>query len=483
LFRHIYRKENSWLDFASKEEEFLRRAVISFFLGLAESRYSGEDYRLGEVRREVEALEAAVREAGESAAATLQAFTDQLRLPPVAIDQLEALEGQLGVELSKIGRTREQLAGEVQSLAGYDPELGSRYEEINAELERDRRLAAELSETLDGYSHAAKLLDGEQERLKRLVTSIEAFADLPVRLCPACEQSVDPTRSRDENHCYLCDQEVTVDVRQRRAAAEERAIAQERTDLRDVMGRTERELAEARLRMADLETSRAEVAAQLNNRRAALLAPFVAQLEAASAAEATIRQQLAAVPVMHQVLARRTELERELAEAHERLDIARRQYAERHIDTQESARRCVILANRMNEFLSSMTVEPWGMGEVSLTPEEMTFYVGRQTWDQALGAESKVLFFFAYSYALLHLHGDLPEQSPALGLMILDNPYQQGISDDVIAEALDRFSVTARQLGVQVIATVAKDVPIFGNDNIINMTRQYSGNGSDSRPG
>jgi hypothetical protein len=483
LLRHIYRREHSWLEFATKEEEYLRRGVISFFLGLAESRYSGEDYRLGEVEREVEALGAAVREAGESAAATLQAFTDQFRLPPVAINQLDVLEGQLGLELSQLTRSREQLASEVQSLAGYDPELGSRYEEINAELEKAHRLTAELGETLDGYSHAVKLLDGEQERLKRLVTSIEAFADLPVRLCPACEQSVDPTRSSDENHCYLCDQEVTLDVRQRRAAAEERAIEQERMDLRDVMGRTERELASARLRIADLENSRAEVAAQLNNRRASLLAPFVAQLEAASAAEATIRQQLAAVPVMRQVLARRTELERELAQAHQRLDLARREYADRHVDTQESARRCVVLANRMNKFLSSMTVEPWGMGEISLTPQEMTFYAGRQTWDQALGAESKVLFFFAYSYALLYLHSDLPGQSPAPGLMILDNPYQQGISDDVIAEALDRFSTTARELGVQVIATVAKDVPILGHDNVINMTRQYAGNGSNSRSG
>lgn len=39
LLRHIYRKENSWLDFASREEEFLRRAVIAYFLGFAEALY------------------------------------------------------------------------------------------------------------------------------------------------------------------------------------------------------------------------------------------------------------------------------------------------------------------------------------------------------------------------------------------------------------------------------------------------------------
>jgi hypothetical protein len=478
LLRHIYRKENSWLDFASREEEFLRQAVISFFLGLAESRYSGEDYRFGEARREVERLEAAVREATEAAAATLHAFTEQLRLPPANVDQPDFLESQLRERLAQVEQTRQQLSDEIQPLAGYDPELGVRYEEVNANLEKARRLSAELSESLDGYLHAANLLDGERERLRRLVASIEAFDDLPVRVCPACEQNVDPAREHLPDQCYLCDQEVTADVRQRRAAAEERAIAQERAELLDVARRTEQELAAARSQVAELEAARVELAEHLNNRRAALLAPFVAQLEDVSAREATIRQQLAAVPVMHQVLARRTQLEQQLEEARTQLDIAQRRFAERHIDTQESARRCVVLASRMNEFLVSLQSEAWGMGEVSVIPEEMTFFAGTQRWEQALGAESKVLFFFAYSYALLHLGIDLSGQAYPPGIVILDNPYQQGIHDPVIAEALESFYRAAEQLGVQVIATVARDVPLIGDYHTINMTQQYAGNGT-----
>jgi hypothetical protein len=145
LLRHIYRKENSWLDFASREEEFLRQAVTSFFLGLAESRYSGEDYRFGEAKREVERLEAAVREATEAAAATLHAFTEQLRLPPANIDQLDYLESQLRQQLSHVEQTRQQLSDQMQPLAGYDPELGVRYEEVNAELERRDGLAPNLA--------------------------------------------------------------------------------------------------------------------------------------------------------------------------------------------------------------------------------------------------------------------------------------------------------------------------------------------------
>jgi hypothetical protein len=108
----------------------------------------------------------------------------------------------------------------------------------------------------------------------------------------------------------------------------------------------------------------------------------------------------------------------------------------------------------------------------------MTFFAGTQRWDQALGAESKVLFFFAYSYALLHLRIDLSGQSHSPGVVILDNPYQQGIHDPVIAEALESFNHAAEQFGVQVIATVARDVPLIGNYHTINLTQQYAGNGT-----
>src|SRR5690606_950970 len=51
LLRHIYRRETSWADFASREEEFLRRAVVSLFLGFAPQRYESATFELAQATR------------------------------------------------------------------------------------------------------------------------------------------------------------------------------------------------------------------------------------------------------------------------------------------------------------------------------------------------------------------------------------------------------------------------------------------------
>ena len=113
---------------------------------------------------------------------------------------------------------------------------------------------------------------------------------------------------------------------------------------------------------------------------------------------------------------------------------------------------------------------------VTISPDDLTFYVGTRPWHQSLGAEAKVLFFLAYSRALLFLNQDLGNECAYPGLLMLDNPFQQGISASLIRDAVSELARVAQITGAQIIG--AQAAPVTYNStliNEINMPRTYLG--------
>ncbi|MER7112049.1 hypothetical protein [Streptomyces sp. NPDC000229] len=70
-----------------------------------------------------------------------------------------------------------------------------------------------------------------------------------------------------------------------------------------------------------------------------------------------------------------------------------------------------------------------------------------------------MLFFLAYSYATLFLVSDLSEEAASPRLLLLDNPYQQGIDTTAVDDVLQDLANAARATGTQVISTQALPVP------------------------
>ncbi|MFF5303287.1 hypothetical protein ACFY5F_28335 [Streptomyces sp. NPDC013161] len=118
-----------------------------------------------------------------------------------------------------------------------------------------------------------------------------------------------------------------------------------------------------------------------------------------------------------------------------------------------------MFVERMNEFLHRYRERGWGKGAITINDSDLTFYVGTRPWDQGLGAETKVLFFLAYSYATPFLASDLDEEAAFPGLLLLDNPYQQGIGAIVVDDVLRDLANAAQTTGAQVISTQAVPVP------------------------
>ncbi|MFO6453393.1 MULTISPECIES: hypothetical protein [unclassified Aeromicrobium] len=467
LLRHIYRRETSWAEFASKEEEFLRRGVVSLFLGFAPQRYESATFELGQASRTLARAEAAHREAVESTQKTVSGLTRQLNLPPV-IDTSsltrarDLLEGELRIAVETrdaITRSAESAAHRADLEAGARTDTAERLEELALEIEAGGQRLGQLRFVLAEHGRSVENVQGEIHRLLRLRDSVDVFDQLPVRVCPACEQAVDPAE-HDHPGCYVCGQEVTLDLRKARADREIRALQSELEDLNEVIERTSVEVDNLSAAREIAEDTRRRLTAQLQDRRRIALAPFMAQLEDSAAEIGRLRQQLAALPALEAILARTEETSAAVAKAQAEVDRLQSISDGEAAASSNAARRCAQFADFMNEFLNQLPTDGTWIGlSVTVSSEDVAFFVGTGRWDSKLGAETKVLFFLAYSYALVRLAGLPDQQTCAPGVLLLDNPYQQGIPPAEVERALDLIGRAAQETGSQVVVTQTRPAP------------------------
>jgi len=476
LWRHIYRREGSWLEFASQEQEFHRRAVLSLFLGLAESRYSNAEFHAAAAMRRVEELQqqlVSIQAVGDE---TVRQVAAELALPETSAHLLTERDAQLAQEINDANASREQITASARATAGYSSLHSADFQDNVAAINSLRDQVRTLEEVLAGYRTVLALGDAEVGRLSRAQNAVEQLSAMPVTLCPVCGQATPhPVEfSAETGCCYLCEQPVVTDARGRRIELERAIIGRESAEIHEAIERTDHELAEAKVELARLLNRQEELARLLDEERQALLAPFVAELEDLSRRIGGLEQKRAALSGLRGLIARQAVIERDIEKALQ--DADRADAIARAVETSrtETHRRCGVFARRMSEFLNSIKSEPWRFGEVALAGEELSFYVGAGPWDIVLGGESKVLFLLSYHYALLHLAVDLPDVACSPGLAILDNPLQHGLRDPVVAECLDMLAAAAKKHEGQVITTLAHRLPMNQPVEVRPLTVQYS---------
>jgi hypothetical protein len=481
--RHMYRREDAWTEFASKEQEYLRRAVVSLFLGFAPQRYETTDYELGKAQRQLAAAEAVLRDVLASTDEATRAVVHQLGLPQVVdIDSLQGVRDEVDRRLTAAQAERDAVAATAsrarqsdETAPGLDPELPTQLEHAATQAAVAAERAASLTHVVDEHQRSMMLVAADLERFGRLTDAIDAFDEVPVRMCPTCEQDVDPRRAHDDATCYLCSQPVTGDARRRRAEREQRALTAEQADLADALARAMRDLQSARQSEAEATERRVQLAGRLHDERATRLAPFVAALEDAARQIGLIEQQRNALPALTIILARRQQAEHAVDTAREELDRLTRLAALDVLASSDIPNRCAAMADHMNTFLRHFRDRGWVTGQVTISGEDLTFYVGTRPWDHSLGAEARVLFFLAYSYALLQLTDTEDQHACPPGILLLDNPYQQGLPADVVAEAVSRIGAAADQIGGQVVLTQARQARgIIAPHASIRMQHEYA---------
>lgn len=480
--RHMYRREDSWTEFATKEQQFLRSAVISLFLGFAPNRYETAEFELGEAQRALAAAQAVHRDVAESAHTVVGDLSKQLGLPPILdAASIDRVREELAAKLAQVEGQREGISELARQAVdgdgppGLDRELPARLTAASQQVDRTTSRTSQLALLLEEYRASRLTARGEIERLQRLSDSVNVFGELPVRLCPACEQKIDTRDRHETDDCYLCHQPVTDDRRQRRADREIRALETEIEDLNHAIERTTADLEQARVDERDAQALRERLAAELHDERFALLAPFVGPLEDTSRQIGRLQQQLAALPALESILLREQDasnaVDDALAEVARLGELATQEAAARS----DAQRNCSALADRMNEFLAAFNGRGWVSQQVTITAEDLTFYVGTRPWDESLGAEAKVLFFLAYTYGLVRLSGANDPSFCVPGVVILDNPYQHGLDPAIVAEAISRIGNEAVRLGAQAIVTqVSHSESITAPHSVVRMPRIYA---------
>jgi len=455
LLRHLYRREDSWSDFAAREEEFHRRAVLRFFLGALDVEGDLGEFAAAEAERRLADLRARLDDAVRDGDETLRGMSRTLGVDVQSWDQLAQVLDDLTSQISVRTDERQRITADITAAEEYQSALGDEYALLSRAVTELRRTESDLESTLRAFRDSTGLVRGEIERLERARSAIGLFEDVPVRQCPACGQDVS-ARDAVEGHCFLCSQPVTEDLRKRRIDIERRALAEELAELEEQIEKTSGELQSARDDREAQEARRSAVGAQIEDERAALLAPHVGRLEQLSAEIASLQQSQAAFRGLSVLQQRVSQRRAALVAAEEELSRIERLNIERADNVERVAARCDAFAADMTEYLSGLQEDPWRFGEVLLRPDDMAFFVGGASWRERLGGESKVVFLLAYHYAILQLSARADSGVRPPGLAIFDNPIQQGVPDGVVAEALQRLEAASLAVDACLITTLAR---------------------------
>jgi hypothetical protein len=473
LFRHVLRKETSWTEFAIREEEFLRRAVIAFFLGVAEARFKASllEYGLGETQRQIETLEARRREVAEQGELLARRFGRALGLESVSLERLESLGRDLSLQRDEVQARRLEILGTLRSSEGFGVEPGERFQTVQSQAEELTTRVVELRRAAAGYREALAELEGQMLKLQRAEAAVDAFVQVPVQQCPACGQVI--SHSGDGHECYLCGQATTPDVRARRIELEISALGREAVELREVLSDTTSEIEDLQTTIDRLVHERDELRVQLDRERRELIAPYLTELEGLSAELGALDQQIAMLGALQTLNERVDSIESQLAETSRQFDAqaadADRLLSQRALEEERASG----FATTMTRFLSQLKTDSWDYGPVTIASVDFSFYLGPLGWESVLGAESRVLFFLAYTDALLRV-GQLGSGTRPPGLAILDNPMQHGITDEVVTEALQQLAHTARELDGQLIVTLPRNLSFDREARIVSMDEEFA---------
>jgi hypothetical protein len=455
LYRHIYRKADSWTEFASQEQEHHRRAVVAFFMGIAEEVFRVQAVQVGvaQLEAEINELDHQRREMIEIIGDVVGHATSPNTNSSVGVDELPDLLRRTESSVQDLNDERLELLGGIRSVQGYGDELDAELRDIQVRLDEYLEAEKELRRITEEQSKFITSLQADRDRLERAVLSAQLLQPIVVTTCPACLQAIErafenaqPAQGSD---CYVCGQQVAEDTRVRRIELERTTIDQEIRELEALVSGSQARLDELNSDIEVLKAARDSTLAEIDRRRRDLVAPTLSRLE-------HLQYELGQLQQLRGTLQGLLGLQSRIDD----FDL-RKQESIRRLDALETSRNSIsttrgILQERSSEFALSMQEFindldlPGGLGgRIEIDPSDMTFYVGREPWHNALGDERRVLFFLAYHYAHLDLFGR--HLIPHPGIVVLDNPFQHDVPSDLVIQGIRNLVEIASSSDAQII--------------------------------
>ena len=213
LFRHIYRRQRFWGDFADQQFESEQHACLMQFLGVAGSLFSPEFGTLAQQQKEVVSMELQK----EQFLSVLHQVTREVvnsKDLTVAItpDSVEEAVLRLQIEQTKVQSDREQLLQKLQHAtpagnSGVASELSNALVAVRSEEEANAEALQKTEARMREVADYHRLLSEELSRSQRAFEAGSVLADLKVTHCPSCDQEVS-SQSHTFDHCYVCKQSI-----------------------------------------------------------------------------------------------------------------------------------------------------------------------------------------------------------------------------------------------------------------------------------
>jgi len=426
LFRHLYRQERFWSDFADRQPDGEQHACLTQFLGIAESLFPDQFGELVEKRKRVFTLEArkdAYMETLHEVTADISRFAElSVAVTPQSI---AAARGRLTEECDRLGERRLAILRSLTRAVGAqreeeDEQTQTTFEAFSAQLAQQRAIEEGLLAELARLSERAQALTqyhgsvrAELQRIERAQTAGEALADLKVTHCPVCDQHVNPSAG-SAHECYLCNQRYDSSMQDASRGAKRMAfeVEQLRVEERELAELLKRQASEQRRLTEGLRTAREQVRrldTLLRPTRAAAAAILPPDLALFDQEIGRIDEQLRTLENISRALELRDSLTGDIDAISPEVRVLEAE-VNQLTETVDFEKAGNTLADGFNTYFNALNAgDPnrWPEGAVAVRIRDRHFDVtlGGGAWKPKLGATYACFFLNAYHYALLGLSG------------------------------------------------------------------------------
>ncbi len=454
LFRHIYRQQRFWSDFADKQPEVEQHACLMLFLGIAEYLYSEEYGELVKKRKRIFQLEGSRDEFEKLLDEISKGLIDEKEVGVGITEEslnfairrlsaeIEAKRGERDLLLSNLLResnidSRAQEESTVETITAQWTDLQVNYQELDSQYKN----AAKRSTDMVRYKDS---LINEIAKLDRAATAGEILANIKLTNCPACDQPVNQLQNTEANICFLCHQPIANTTENESAIANRLKV--EQSHLRAELQEIDQLIAKLSADKEDTLIKRRHVTEeiqrlenQLNTLRrtvAFIVSPDVTVVDMETG---RIQERIRQLERIKGVLEYRSKLSSEIKAIQDEVNELEIQVDQlmNSIDFDEAGQ---LLSDGMTTYLNSLTANGrhlWGLERIRWRLSERGFEVriGNNKWSAKLGGTLTLYFLIAYQYALLNLTNKPKCHYP--GFVVLD--LQPKLDDGTVIKDQENF--------------------------------------------
>ena len=444
LLRHIYRREDSWKDFADKQFDSEQYAALSLFVGFADKLFPDEYGDLVFKQKKVSTLEAMKDQFVDM----LQEVSKELIVSKdlsVAFtpESIQSAKDNLRNQIDELHLKRKNILNGLQQRAISETEKtekGFGHDQVNLISEQIVNYRVNVGDLSANLSHVRKRLSelrdyfemvkNEEEKLKRVQSTGSIIGQLKAKHCPVCDSDVEHRHTSD-GICYLCKapqqpNDKAVEAGIARIEFDLRQLQAERLELAELIYELEKEEKDSNAEIHNIETEIQRLKSRLrpiNIAVAAILPPGIGLIEQEIGG---LEEQILQLDRINKTLKKRSDLSEQIQNIETEISTIQSNLEKLHgeIDFQSASD---TITDSMNSYLNALNSgdpKRWTKGKVVFKIKDRSFdaFVAGDQWSSELGATSKVLFLLSYHYGLLSLFGKNNFLYP--GLVILDFPPQ-----------------------------------------------------------